>query len=51
MVYALVDSETAPEQKQAVRQFVDSEKMRNSQRIANANAYNAEQLHIFNQVI
>jgi len=25
--------------------------MRNSQRIANANAYNAEQLHIFNQVI
>ena len=44
IVFTLVDSESSVEQKSAVRQFVDSEKMRNSQRIANANAFNAEQV-------
>ena len=44
IVFTLVDSESSAEQKSAVRQFVDSEKMRNSQRIANANAFNAEQV-------
>ena len=48
MVHTLVSSESTPEEKQAVRQFIDLEKIRNSQRIANANAYNAEQLHMFN---
>ena len=51
MVFTLMDSEATDEEKTSVRQYIEMEKIKHSQRIANANAYNEEQLKLFNQLV